>query len=165
MENRSETDSAAAFDESLAGITDEANQAADVPANAAMEAAGDPVGGAAGGVSLEPGYCEEVIASACAWHAEAVREEFIGALEPLAGRNHAERIANRAAMSPTIQKAIAKHGAAVAEKYGVARFVNAEAALIGAVLCYVRELHAARKDRDALIAELRPKPAPEVIAA
>lgn len=149
MEIRTETDCTEEIQQIAADAALEAGRA--VEADPTMEAAIDP----AGDTGIEPSpnqdFCREVIASFCKHHAEGVRSEFVTTLEPIAGSSIATRIADRAAMSPAIQATVADNGAKVLDKYGLAKYINAEAALGAALISYYFELSAARRDRDAIL--------------
>lgn len=99
-----------------------------------------------------------MLASACRWHAETTRKEFIASLAPVERKapDQCARIAERAAMSPALQAAIASNGARVLCKYGLGKFLNDEAVLVSALCAYFYELSGAKKDRDALLQKYAP---------
>src|SRR5438270_13664368 len=142
METGTETDCAEAIERIASAATLEADRA--VEADPSIEAAIDPSGDAVIEPSANAMFCQEVIASFCKHHAEGVRSEFVTSIEPIAGSSIATRIADRAAMSPAIQATIAENGAKVLDKYGLAKYINAEAALGAALITYYFELSAAR---------------------
>jgi len=96
-------------------------------------------------------FCRKVIATALKQHAESVRKTFHAKIEPVAGSSLAERISNRAAMAPELQEQIADDATAVLDKYGLAKFINAEASLIAGLATYYFDYQSAKADLERII--------------
>jgi hypothetical protein len=154
MENGVETNLPEEINELHDQLVDQA-AAGTEQTHSGMEKSGDQSRGDSGDDTVNPDFCASILATICSWHAKAVKAEFISDLEPIAGRDQAARIAERAAMSPTTQAAISTHGSRVLCKYGIGQFVNDESVLIAAIATYAMELSAARKDRDKILAKHR----------
>lgn len=97
--------------------------------------------------------CQEVLEAVLRDHSEAVHAEFFGKLAPVAGSQAAERIANRAAMSPEKQRSVARHTTRVLEKHGLCKYVSSEGMLAASLYGYWRQLQAARADMEQLLKE------------
>jgi hypothetical protein len=153
MEDGIETDGAEAIEQ----LHHEAIAQADasVVSDAPLETAGNPAAGPGGEQPIDTSFCRDVIALICRQHAEGVRKTFVSKIEPVAGLATAQRIADRAAMSPAIQEQVAVQGAAVLDKYGLAKYICAEAALGAALLTYYFEYASAKSDLEKI---LNPQP-------
>lgn len=157
METRIEDVAEAEIDALHTAITEQAAAGTSAETQPA-ETLGDPAAGPAADSGPDENFCQTILALCLERHARSVRNEFMRDLAPVCEPEQAERIANRAAMDPTLQDSIARHGARVLQKYGLARYVNDEAVLVGSVLAYVWELNDARRERDELLERLKPKP-------
>ena len=156
METGTENVASPEIDALHAAVTEQADAGAP-PETPVVETLGDPAGGTEPHSGPDQNFCRTILALCLERHARSVRSEFLRDLEPICEPEQAERIANRAAMDPQLQTAIAEHGSRVLQKYGLARYVSDEAVLVGSVLAYVWELNDARRERDELIERLKPK--------
>lgn len=119
--------------------------------DAGMAAEANPAIGADCERSIDTGFCRAVIKTFLEQHAKTVHKTFCGKIEPVAGSSIATRIADRAAMAPVLQDQIASDATAVLDKYGLAKFINAEASLIAGLATYYFEYSAAKADLEKIL--------------
>lgn len=112
----------------------------------AVEAQNSAPGGAPSDAAFDADFCREGLQDLAELYADTTFDSVFAQLEPVAGKAVAERLARKAAMSPALQRAFARSGAKVLEKYGWAQFLGPEGELIAVVLLHLRGVITTRRD-------------------